>query len=115
MIANPFRNVGRAALLSAGALLAGALATGCASQAAHSPAAVTQQSSVAAGAGSAAVATPQENAQPTQAGQLPLPPGPSDPNFSCTDQYNYAGDTRSNAELNSIGVTTGVCPPVQNG
>jgi len=28
----------------------------------------------------------------------------------CTDQINYAGDPRSNAEINSIGATTGVCP-----
>jgi hypothetical protein len=28
----------------------------------------------------------------------------------CTDQINYAGDPRSNAEINSIGETTGTCP-----
>ena len=28
----------------------------------------------------------------------------------CTDQINYAGDPRSNAEINSIGATTGQCP-----
>lgn len=28
----------------------------------------------------------------------------------CTDQINYAGDPRSNAILNSIGVSTGQCP-----
>ncbi|GAA5010660.1 hypothetical protein GCM10023257_67240 [Streptomyces hyderabadensis] len=33
----------------------------------------------------------------------------------CTDQVNYAGDPRSNAEINSIGEETGTCPPVQSG
>ncbi|GAA1948889.1 hypothetical protein [Kitasatospora viridis] len=28
----------------------------------------------------------------------------------CTDQINYAGDPRSNAEINSIGANTGHCP-----
>nr|WP_237556024.1 hypothetical protein [Streptomyces sp. SID5914] len=31
----------------------------------------------------------------------------------CTDQLDYAGDPRSNAEINSIGEETGICPPVQ--
>ncbi|MFE0792540.1 hypothetical protein [Streptomyces mutabilis] len=33
----------------------------------------------------------------------------------CTDRVNYAGDPRSNAEINSIGEQTGTCPPVQSG
>jgi hypothetical protein len=33
---------------------------------------------------------------------------------SCTNQINYAGDPRSNAEINSIGAQTGYCPPVQH-
>ncbi|MER6168007.1 hypothetical protein [Streptomyces violaceorubidus] len=32
----------------------------------------------------------------------------------CTDQVDYAGDPRSNAEINSIGEDTGTCPPVQD-
>lgn len=32
--------------------------------------------------------------------------------FRCTNQTNYAGDPRSNAEINSIGERTGTCPPV---
>lgn len=28
----------------------------------------------------------------------------------CTDQIDYAGDPRSNAEINSIGASTGQCP-----
>ncbi|GAB3990147.1 hypothetical protein GCM10029978_117250 [Actinoallomurus acanthiterrae] len=31
----------------------------------------------------------------------------------CTDRINYAGDSRSNAEINSIGERTGHCPPVE--
>jgi hypothetical protein len=30
----------------------------------------------------------------------------------CTDQDDYSGDSRSNAEINSIGERTGHCPPV---
>ena len=29
----------------------------------------------------------------------------------CTKQINYAGDPRSNAEINGIGALTGQCPP----
>ncbi|TJZ80021.1 hypothetical protein FCG67_03780 [Rhodococcus oryzae] len=35
------------------------------------------------------------------------PPIPDD---RCTNQINYAGDPRSNAEINSIGAATGRCP-----
>ncbi|MFE4212150.1 hypothetical protein ACFRQO_03915, partial [Streptomyces sp. NPDC056853] len=38
---------------------------------------------------------------------------PKDPDTKCTDQINYADDSRSNAEINSIGEDTGTCPPVQ--
>ncbi|MEU9637531.1 hypothetical protein AB0D80_24620 [Streptomyces tendae] len=33
----------------------------------------------------------------------------------CTDQLDYAGDPRSNAEINSIGAETGTCPEPQSG
>lgn len=46
------------------------------------------------------------------AGGAALPPGPSDPHQKCTDQYDYAGDSRSNAEINSIGSDTGTCPAI---
>jgi hypothetical protein len=32
----------------------------------------------------------------------------------CTDLIDYAGDPRSNAEINSIGALTGICPPVRH-
>ncbi|MEU5268436.1 hypothetical protein AB0G77_07820, partial [Streptomyces hygroscopicus] len=38
---------------------------------------------------------------------------PKKPGMKCTDQINYAGDPRPNAEINSIGENTGHCPPVQ--
>ena len=33
---------------------------------------------------------------------------------SCTDQLDYTGDPRSNAEINSIGAQTGKCPTPQH-
>uniref|UniRef100_A0AAU3GZH1 Secreted protein n=1 Tax=Streptomyces sp. NBC_01401 TaxID=2903854 RepID=A0AAU3GZH1_9ACTN len=38
---------------------------------------------------------------------------PAKSGTKCTDQIDYAGDSRSNAEINSIGADTGTCPPVQ--
>ncbi|MFC9944433.1 hypothetical protein, partial [Streptomyces pratensis] len=38
---------------------------------------------------------------------------PAESGAKCTDQVDYAGDSRSNAEINSIGEDTGTCPPVQ--
>lgn len=37
-------------------------------------------------------------------------PGPGVIADRCTNQINYAGDPRSNAEINGIGATTGKCP-----
>ncbi|MGW1048777.1 hypothetical protein [Streptomyces sp. NPDC002521] len=37
---------------------------------------------------------------------------PKKPGVSCTNQIDYAGDSRSNAEINTIGERTGYCPPV---
>ena len=44
---------------------------------------------------------------------LPAPAaggGPATETPRCTDRINYAGDPRSNAEINSIGQQTGQCP-----
>ncbi|MGW2231807.1 hypothetical protein [Streptomyces formicae] len=38
---------------------------------------------------------------------------PAKSDKKCTDQINYAGDPRPNAEINSIGEETGTCPPVE--
>lgn len=43
------------------------------------------------------------------------PPGtPNKSGVKCTDQINYAGDSRSNADINSIGEKTGYCPPARH-
>ncbi|KIF78932.1 hypothetical protein QR77_17910 [Streptomyces sp. 150FB] len=57
-------------------------------------------------------ATPPAAQQSSKAGGLPVPPGPADPDLRCTNQYSYAGDSRDNATINSIGSDTGTCPPV---
>ncbi|MEW2566942.1 hypothetical protein [Streptomyces sp. NPDC047070] len=38
---------------------------------------------------------------------------PAESGTKCTDQVDYAGDSRSNAEIDSIGEDTGTCPPVE--
>ena len=43
------------------------------------------------------------------AGAIFLSPPPAQAT-RCTDQIDYANDPRSNAEINSIGATTGQCP-----
>ena len=40
----------------------------------------------------------------------PAAPGPATESTKCTDQINYVGDPRSNAEINSIGEQMGSCP-----
>lgn len=102
MFPQALRNLGVAALLSAGVALTGAFATGCSAPSDTSNNAVV---------GQAAPAT-QADAQP---GRPPQPPGLADPNSKCTDQYDYSADSRSNAEINSIGDSTHTCPPVQHG
>jgi hypothetical protein len=39
---------------------------------------------------------------------------PKKPGVSCTNQIDYAGDPRPNAETNTIGEQTGYCPPIKN-
>ncbi|KAB2581536.1 hypothetical protein BS297_30320, partial [Rhodococcus erythropolis] len=46
----------------------------------------------------------------------PAAPGPATGSTKCTDQIDYAGDPRSNAEINSIGEQMGSCPaPLPSG
>lgn len=46
----------------------------------------------------------------------PLPGPPvATAQTKCTDQINYANDPRSNAEINGIGASTGVCPTPMTG
>ncbi|MEU9520819.1 hypothetical protein [Streptomyces sp. NPDC048224] len=60
-----------------------------------------------------ATATPQAD-KGTATGGTPSD-APKGDGVKCTDQRNYAGDPRSNAEINSIGADTGTCPPVRAG
>ncbi|WHX19972.1 hypothetical protein QFW82_24425 [Streptomyces malaysiensis subsp. malaysiensis] len=51
--------------------------------------------------------TPDDSANTTPSGT------PKKSDGRCTDQINYAGDPRSNAEINTIGEETGHCPKPQ--
>lgn len=53
-------------------------------------------------------------AAPAQRTATPSTGTPVKAGTKCTDQINYAGDPRSNAEINSIGEQTGHCPPIQH-
>ncbi|MFC9221350.1 hypothetical protein ACFT8W_11290 [Streptomyces hygroscopicus] len=73
-------------------------------------------SSASSASASASASTPQSAASTPKAGQgsaSSTPSGtPKKDGMKCTDQINYAGDPRPNAEINSIGENTGYCPPV---
>jgi hypothetical protein len=62
---------------------------------------------------SSAQPSTQPIAKSSQGSANATPSGtPTKPGVSCTDQIDYAGDPRSNAEINTIGEQTGHCPPV---
>ncbi|MFF4835326.1 hypothetical protein [Streptomyces sp. NPDC001315] len=55
----------------------------------------------------------QPTATSSQGSAHATPSGtPKKPGVRCTDQIDYAGDPKSNAEINTIGEQTGYCPPV---
>ncbi|MET1071288.1 MAG: hypothetical protein ABWY11_01445 [Umezawaea sp.] len=56
----------------------------------------------AAGVGTVFAVSGSATASPT--------PGSGFSSVKCTDQTDYAGDHRSDAEINSIGFATGTCP-----
>ncbi|WP_405843931.1 hypothetical protein OG528_34840 [Streptomyces platensis] len=65
---------------------------------------------------------PSSSAQPTSARKTArdsvkdAPTGTAEKSGTrCTNQINYAGDPRSNAEINSIGEKTGHCPVPEKG
>ncbi|MES4902433.1 MULTISPECIES: hypothetical protein [unclassified Streptomyces] len=59
--------------------------------------------------------SPAPTAKTTQDPATSTPSGtPKKPGTKCTDQINYAGDPRPNADINTIGEETGYCPPVQH-
>ncbi len=58
--------------------------------------------------------TATDTPRPDTAGDKGTSPGtPAQSDQKCTDQIDYSADSRSNAEINSIGEETGSCPPVQ--
>ncbi|MFJ9472203.1 hypothetical protein [Streptomyces caniferus] len=62
-----------------------------------------------------ATQSPTSAAKTTRNSAKDAPKGAAEkPGTSCTNQINYAGDPRSNAEINSIGEKTGHCPPVRH-
>ena len=65
------------------------------------------------GAGNAAPSTTTSNVAQSPTAEPGAPTGRS--GTKCTDQRDYAGDPRSNAEINSIGEDTGTCPEPQSG
>ncbi|MBM9503047.1 hypothetical protein [Actinacidiphila acididurans] len=78
-------------------------------------------SSAAASASVAGTASPRttpmasDSQQPTGAPARTAASGtPNQAGVSCTNQLDYAGDPRSNAEINTIGEQTGYCPPAQH-
>ncbi|KPC79998.1 hypothetical protein ADK82_21180 [Streptomyces sp. NRRL S-4] len=65
-------------------------------------------SSVTSSASAEAASTPQSDPARSTTSETP-----AQSDEKCTDQVDYAGDPRPNAEINSIGENTGTCPPVQ--
>lgn len=64
---------------------------------------------------SAASTVPTTDTPVTTTAPIVTPTGAGQPGVDhsrCTNRTNYAGDPRSNAEINSIGERTGICPPV---
>ncbi|WP_232668146.1 hypothetical protein [Pseudonocardia sp. TRM90224] len=64
--------------------------------------------SVLAGCGSA---SPPPAAAPAPGPSVPSATSAPASDVSCINRINYAGDTRSNAEINSLGEQAGTCPP----
>ncbi|WP_329138353.1 hypothetical protein OG552_30460 [Streptomyces sp. NBC_01476] len=97
--------------LSTAVLVAAGLAlTACGPDDATSATGTSTGSSVPA---SSAQTGTQPTAKSSQGSAHTTPSGtPKKAGVSCTDQIDYAGDSRSNAEINTIGDQTGYCPPV---
>lgn len=78
-----------------------------------SPAPQSSQGSAPAthSAGSTGSSTANDGRDSARSTRLGMP---KKPGVKCTDQLNYAGDARSNAEINSIGERTGACPPISS-
>lgn len=90
--------------------------TGCSGTFTISPATSGSSSQPTTSSASAPAATGTSAVQPTTVSPSnPAPAGVvNKPDTRCTNQINYAGDDRSNAEINSIGSDTSYCPPFQH-
>ena len=97
--------------LSTAVLVAAGLAlTACGPNDAASAAGPSTSTSVLT---SSAQPSAQPTAKSSQGSAHATPSGTiKKPGVPCTDQIDYAGDRRSNAEINTIGEQTGYCPPV---
>jgi hypothetical protein len=100
--------------LSAAVLVVAGLAlTACGPEDATDAASTgTPAATSTAQAGRPAAATSSDNGQSSSSGSQSGAAKQS--GVKCTDQINYAGDPRSNAEINSIGEETGTCPAVES-
>lgn len=101
-------------VLTLTAVALGLALTACNSEGTDDASSSSSSSSSASSSASSASspsAAPKAPQSDTAQGKSSGTPAASD--TKCTDQINYAGDSRSNAEINSIGVDTGTCPPVQ--
>ncbi|MBO0843646.1 MAG: hypothetical protein J2O46_10700 [Nocardioides sp.] len=90
----------------------GSSESGSASSDTVSPAADSSVSSASSAPSSAASSAAAASGASAQAGQGTKTVAQG-ADVSCTNQINYAGDPRSNAEINSIGAETGTCPAVE--
>ena len=91
------------------AVALGLALTACSNDGAGNASSATSSSSAAA------ASTPRaDTAESKVSGTSAQSSGaPAQSDVKCTDQLDYAGDPRSNAEINSIGEDTGTCPPVE--
>jgi hypothetical protein len=96
---------------------AGLALTACGSNGAISAAGSSTSSSISTSS-SVPTSSAQQSTQPpaaksSQGSAKATPAGtPKKAGVDCTNQINYAVDSRSNAEINDIGARTGYCPPV---
>ncbi|WP_405389167.1 hypothetical protein OG596_15350 [Streptomyces sp. NBC_01102] len=97
-------------VMTMAAVALGLALTACTSDGADSASSASGTSSTAAASSSstAAASTPRSDTAESKASGTP-----AQSEVKCTDQLNYTGDPRSNAEINSTGKDTGTCPPVE--
>ncbi|MET8952026.1 hypothetical protein ACWEO4_13250 [Streptomyces sp. NPDC004393] len=103
-------HVRKISALTVAAVAVGLSLTACGNGGTDSSSSSTTSSSASP---SAAQSPTQASAKTSHGSAHATPSGtPKKSGVSCTNQINYAGDPRSNAEINTIGERTGHCPPV---